>query len=105
MHVTDTALKAKRQNLYHTVRTLRAFNAAQTGKLERCRAEAAATKARHVQWEADLNNKLKAYREGRKARTTEALQSPWMVVKGANADVEVTFQGVETTDSKNLKKG
>lgn len=72
--VTDTALEAERQNLYHTVRTLRASNAAQHAELERCRAEAAATKARHVQWEADLNNKLKAYREERKAWTTEARQ-------------------------------
>ncbi|SPO26162.1 uncharacterized protein UTRI_02438 [Ustilago trichophora] len=72
--VTDTALEAERQNLYHTVRTLRASNAAQHAELERCRAEAASTKARHVQWEADLNNKLKAYREERKAWTTEARQ-------------------------------
>lgn len=72
--VTDTALEAERQNLYHTVRTLRTSNAAQHAELERCRAEAAATKARHVQWEADLNNKLKAYREERKAWTTEARQ-------------------------------
>ncbi|TKY86367.1 hypothetical protein EX895_004516 [Sporisorium graminicola] len=72
--VTDTALEAERQNLYHTVRTLRTSNAAQHAELERCRAEAAATKARHVQWEADLNHKLKAYREERKAWTTEARQ-------------------------------
>ena len=72
--VTDTALEAERQNLYHTVRTLRASNAAQQAELNRCRAEATATKARHVQWEADLNNKLKAYREERKAWTTEARQ-------------------------------
>ena len=72
--VTDTALEAERQNLYHTVRTLRATNTVQRTELERCRAEAAATKARHVQWEADLNNKLKAYREERKAWTAEARQ-------------------------------
>lgn len=72
--VTDTALEAERQNLYHTVRTLRTSHAAQSAELERCRAEASATKARHVQWEADLNNKLKAYREERKAWTTEARQ-------------------------------
>ncbi|EST08538.1 Hamartin [Kalmanozyma brasiliensis GHG001] len=72
--VTDTALEAERQNLYHTVRTLRTSNATQSAELERCRAEASATKSRHVQWEADLNNKLKAYREERKAWTTEARQ-------------------------------
>ncbi len=72
--VTDTALEAERQNLYHTVRTLRTAHAAQHAELERCRAEASATKSRHVQWEADLNNKLKAYREERKAWTTEARQ-------------------------------
>lgn len=72
--VTDTALEAERQNLYHTVRTLRTSHAAQNVELERCRAEASATKARHVQWEADLNNKLKAYREERKAWTAEARQ-------------------------------
>lgn len=72
--VTDTALEAERQNLYHTVRTLRAANTTLRAELERCRAEAASTKSRHVQWEADLNNKLKAYREERKAWTTEARQ-------------------------------
>ncbi|KAJ1020767.1 hypothetical protein NDA16_004158 [Ustilago loliicola] len=72
--VTDTALEAERQNLYHTVRTLRATNTTLRAELERCRAEAVSTKSRHVQWEADLNNKLKAYREERKAWTTEARQ-------------------------------
>ncbi|SNX84799.1 uncharacterized protein MEPE_03508 [Melanopsichium pennsylvanicum] len=72
--VTDTALEAERQNLYHTVRTLRASLNTLNTELERSRAEASATKARHVQWEADLNNKLKAYREERKAWNTEARQ-------------------------------
>ncbi|SAM81798.1 uncharacterized protein UBRO_03054 [Ustilago bromivora] len=72
--VTDTALEAERQNLYHTVRTLRTTNTTLRAELERSRAEAASTKSRHVQWEADLNNKLKAYREERKAWTTEARQ-------------------------------
>jgi hypothetical protein len=75
--VTDTALEAERQNLYHTVRTLRTTNAAQHAELELCRAgaEAASTKARHVQWEADLN-KLRAYREERKASTITRC-APW----------------------------
>ncbi|CBQ72314.1 conserved hypothetical protein [Sporisorium reilianum SRZ2] len=90
--VTDTALEAERQNLYHTVRTLRASNAAQHAELERCRAEAAATKARHVQWEADLNNKLKAYREERKAWTTEARQLKAQAEEDAANIVSLTRQ-------------
>ncbi|CDR98882.1 uncharacterized protein SPSC_05816 [Sporisorium scitamineum] len=90
--VTDTALEAERQNLYHTVRTLRASNAAQHAELERCRAEAAATKARHVQWEADLNNKLKAYREERKAWTTEARQLKAQAEEDAANNASLTRQ-------------
>ncbi|EPQ29418.1 uncharacterized protein PFL1_03173 [Pseudozyma flocculosa PF-1] len=72
--VTDTALEAERQNLYHTVRSLRGQLTAMNTILDRQRSEAATTKNRHVHWEAELNNKLKAYREERKAWTTEARQ-------------------------------
>ncbi|KAJ9475194.1 hypothetical protein PHBOTO_005262 [Pseudozyma hubeiensis] len=90
--VTDTALEAERQNLYHTVRTLRSSNAAQHSELERCRAEASATKTRHVQWEADLNNKLKAYREERKAWTSEARQLKAQAEENAAQIVSLTRQ-------------
>ncbi|KAN0064568.1 hypothetical protein ACQY0O_002196 [Thecaphora frezii] len=72
--VTDTALEAERQNLYHTVRSLRGQLVSMNTILDRQRNEAATTKSRHVHWEAELNNKLKAYREERKAWTTEARQ-------------------------------
>lgn len=72
--VTDTALEAERQNLYHTVRALRSQLTSMNATLERQRAEAASTKARHVHWEAALNNKVKAYREERKAWMSEARQ-------------------------------
>ncbi|PWN53777.1 hypothetical protein IE53DRAFT_294570, partial [Violaceomyces palustris] len=70
--ITDTALEAERQNLYHTVRSLKSQLASMKSSLERQRTEAAATKARHVHWEADLNVKIKNYREERKTWTAEA---------------------------------
>lgn len=94
--VTDTALEAERQNLYHTVRTLRTSNEAQHAELERCRAEASATKARHVQWEADLNNKLKAYREERKAWTSEARQLKAQAEEDSARIVSLTRQLEQT---------
>ncbi len=94
--VTDTALEAERQNLYHTVRTLRTTNAAQHAELERCRAEAASTKARHVQWEADLNNKLRAYREERKAWTSEARELKAQAEEDAAKIATLTRQLEET---------
>ncbi|PWZ02070.1 hypothetical protein BCV70DRAFT_56611 [Testicularia cyperi] len=94
--VTDTALEAERQNLYHTVRSLRSQIAGLTLNLERQRAEAASTKARHVQWEAELNNKLKAYREERKAWTHEARQLKAQAEENAATISSLTKQLEET---------
>lgn len=90
--VTDTALEAERQNLYHTVRSLRGQIGALTTTLDRQRAETTTTKVRHVQWEAELNNKLKAYREERKAWSNEARQLKAQVEENAAVISSLTKQ-------------
>lgn len=68
----DTALEAERQNLYQTVRSLRGQLSALQASTERQRSEAATIKTRHAAWEAELNGKLKQYREERKTWTSES---------------------------------
>jgi hypothetical protein len=69
--IADTALEAERQNLYHSVRVMRAQLSATLQAQERQRAEVATTKSRHSAWENELNQKLKTYREERKTWMAE----------------------------------
>lgn len=70
--ITDNALEAERQNLYQIVKSLRAQVSQLTTSQDRQRAETSTTKARHTQWENELNGKLKSYREERRTWTTES---------------------------------
>lgn len=70
--ITDNALEAERQNLYQIVKSLRAQVSQLTQSQDRQRAETSTTKARHAQWENELNAKLKSYREERRTWTTES---------------------------------
>ncbi|CAO1632508.1 unnamed protein product [Sympodiomycopsis kandeliae] len=70
--ITDNALEAERQNLYQIVKSLRTQVAELTATQDRQRSESSTTKARHAQWENELNAKLKSYREERKTWTTES---------------------------------
>lgn len=65
--IAHAADEAERQNLYHTVRTLRAQLLAAQARAERQRAESQATSQRHVQWEKELTTKLHTYRDERRA--------------------------------------
>lgn len=70
--IAGSALEAERQNLYQTVKSLRSQVAALTTNQDRQRAETSTTKARHAQWETELNSKLKSFREERRAWTNES---------------------------------
>ncbi|CAO1635196.1 unnamed protein product [Parajaminaea phylloscopi] len=70
--IKDSRLEAERQNLYQTVKLLRGQLTSISTAQERQRAEAATSKARHTQWENELNAKLKGYREDRKTWTAES---------------------------------
>ena len=69
--VSDTALEAERQNLYYTVRSLRAQLANVTSSAEKQRAEAATIKTRHLTWENEQNSRLKSFREERRTWVAE----------------------------------
>ncbi|CAI2179751.1 10446_t:CDS:10 [Funneliformis geosporum] len=65
-HVLDSTVEAERQNLYNTCRTLRSQLSNTQAAFDRQRTETAHIKKRHVQWEDELNGKLKKYREEKK---------------------------------------
>ncbi|PWN25574.1 hypothetical protein BDZ90DRAFT_262221 [Jaminaea rosea] len=90
--INDTRLEAERQNLYQTVKLLRSQLAAVTATQERQRAEQQTTKARHAQWEAELNGKLKQYREERKTWNAETRE--------LRAKIE---EGVATMDTQSKR--
>ncbi len=69
--VSDTALEAERQNLYYSVRSLRAQLATITAGAEKQRSEAGTIKARHLTWENEQNARLKSFREERKIWVAE----------------------------------
>lgn len=73
--ISDTALEAERQNLYQSVRSLRAQLSAALTSQERQRAEATRTTARQVSWTNELNAKLKVFRDEKKSWTNEARES------------------------------
>lgn len=101
---SETALEAERQNLYQTVRSLRSQLSALQASTERQRSEAATIKTRHAAWEAELNGKLKQYREERKTWTFESrrLRSQQdedaMRIRQLEAEVEET--GRETVEMR-----
>jgi hypothetical protein len=70
----DTVLEDERQNLYQSVRTLRAqLRSVRIGQ-ERAKAEALTSKNRHSSWENELNAKLKSFREEKKVWSNEVRQ-------------------------------
>ncbi|PWN41362.1 hypothetical protein IE81DRAFT_330971 [Ceraceosorus guamensis] len=85
--IADTALEAERQNLYHTVRSLRSRISATMAAQEKQRMEAASTKSRHAAWESELNAKLRTYREERKVWTNESRE-----LRAALEDARATSQ-------------
>lgn len=72
--IKDTVLEDERQNLYQTVRTLRAQLKSVRAAQERSKAEALTSKNRHASWENELNAKLKAFREEKKVWVNEVRQ-------------------------------
>lgn len=80
--IKDSRLEAERQNLYQTVKLLRAQLVSLTASQERQRSEAATSKARHAQWENELNAKLKGYREDRKTWSAESRELKAQIENG-----------------------
>ncbi|CAO1622061.1 unnamed protein product [Jaminaea pallidilutea] len=70
--ISDTRLEAERQNLYQTIKLLRSQLVSITATQERQRTESSTVKARHAQWENELNAKIKSFREERKTWTAES---------------------------------
>lgn len=72
--IKDTVMEEERQNLYATLRSLRAQlrNIRSTQELNK--AETIASKNRHASWENELNAKLKAFREEKKVWANEVRQ-------------------------------
>ncbi|CAG8443562.1 5471_t:CDS:2 [Acaulospora colombiana] len=70
-HVLDNRVEAESQNLYNTCRNLKIQLEKTQTALNRQRDETLNIKKKHVQWEDDLNAKLKKYREEKKGWKTE----------------------------------
>ncbi|CAJ0747249.1 24012_t:CDS:10 [Entrophospora sp. SA101] len=65
-HILDNMAEAERQNLYNTCRTLKSQLKRVQAAFDRQRTETANLKKTKVQWENELNTKLKNYREQEK---------------------------------------
>ncbi|RIB02274.1 hypothetical protein C2G38_896472 [Gigaspora rosea] len=70
-HVLDISAEAERQNLYNACKNLKLQLEKTQTAFNRQRDENASIKKKHVQWEDELNNKLKKYREEKKEWKTE----------------------------------
>ncbi|RKP24351.1 Hamartin protein-domain-containing protein [Syncephalis pseudoplumigaleata] len=70
----DSAVEAERQGLYNTCRALKNEIRLTKEAYERQRAEAATAKANHVNWQNELNNKLRMYRDERKRMQAEIME-------------------------------
>ncbi|ORY01089.1 hypothetical protein K493DRAFT_312581 [Basidiobolus meristosporus CBS 931.73] len=71
--MVESTVEAERQTMYNTCRSLQAEVRVLKETLSRQRAEAGATKSKHVNWENELNNKLRRYRDERKKWNSESL--------------------------------
>ncbi|CAG8622549.1 16048_t:CDS:2, partial [Racocetra fulgida] len=70
-HVLDISAEAERQNLYNACKNLKLQLEKTQSAFNRQRDENASIKKKHVQWEDELNAKLKKYREEKKEWKTE----------------------------------
>ncbi|MCO5565881.1 hypothetical protein L7F22_019556 [Adiantum nelumboides] len=88
--IKDTVMEEERQNLYATLRSLRAQLRNIRSTQELSKAETIASKNRHASWENELNAKLKAFREEKKVWANEVRQL--QIVK---EDYEALIQKLE----------
>ncbi|KAI9597725.1 Hamartin protein-domain-containing protein [Syncephalis fuscata] len=70
----DSAVEAERQGLYNTCRALKNEIRLTKEAYERQRAEATTAKANHVNWQNELNNKLRMYRDERKRMLVDTME-------------------------------
>ena len=66
-HILDSTVEAERQNLYNTCKILKSQLSQAQAAFDRQRKENASIKRNHVQWENELNEKLKKYRSEKKS--------------------------------------
>ena len=64
--VLDSTVEAERQNLYNMCKVLKLQLSQTQAAFDRQRTETANIKKKHVQWEDELNGKLKKYRNEKK---------------------------------------
>ncbi|KAI8055711.1 Hamartin protein-domain-containing protein [Syncephalis plumigaleata] len=70
----DSAVEAERQGLYNTCRALKNEIRLTKEAYERQRAEATTAKANHINWQNELNNKLRMYRDERKRMLVDIME-------------------------------
>ncbi|CAG8498975.1 16089_t:CDS:10 [Gigaspora margarita] len=88
-HVLDISAEAERQNLYNACKNLKLQLEKTQTAFNRQRDENASIKKKHVQWEDELNNKLKKYREEKKEWKTE-LDKVEEQLREAKNDIKVS---------------
>ncbi|KAK9728450.1 hypothetical protein K7432_001053 [Basidiobolus ranarum] len=71
--MVESTLESERQTMYNTCRSLQNEVRVLKDTLNRQRAEAGATKSKHVNWENELNSKLRRYRDERKKWNAESV--------------------------------
>ncbi|CAG8665650.1 9630_t:CDS:10 [Funneliformis caledonium] len=100
-HVLDSTVEAERQNLYNTCRTLRSQLSNTQAAFNRQRTETAHIKKKHVQWEDELNGKLKKYREEKK-EWKGVLDKVEQELREAKLIIDVQNKQIEEISAKNF---
>lgn len=101
-HVLDISAEAERQNLYNACKNLKLQLEKTQTAFNRQRDENASIKKKHVQWEDELNNKLKKYREEKKEWKTE-LDKVEEQLREAKLTIKAQTKQIEESNAKNFR--
>ncbi|RGB30405.1 hypothetical protein C1646_627953 [Rhizophagus diaphanus] len=94
-HILDSTVEAERQNLYNTCKILKSQLSQTQAAFDRQKTETTNTKKKHVQWENELNNKLKQYKNEKKEwksildKLEQELSESRLVIDAQNKQIEV----------------
>ncbi|CAG8490766.1 26429_t:CDS:10 [Dentiscutata erythropus] len=101
-HVLDISAEAERHNLYNACKNLKLQLEKTQAAFNRQREDNASIKKKHVQWEDELNNKLKKYREEKKEWKTE-LDKVEEQLREAKLTIKAQAKQIEEANTMNFK--
>nr|CAG8470280.1 2959_t:CDS:10 [Entrophospora candida] len=100
-HILDNMAEAERQNLYNTCRTLKSQLKRVQAAFDRQRTETANLKKTKVQWENELNTKLKNYREQEKELKLQ-MDKTLQELNEAKLTISKQSRRIEEIEAKNF---